>query len=312
MAKGPKASAAPHPWSSDALLGKAQRYAELMLEHAKDDWRFALWSSLALEFLLRAALARISRTLLADRQDWNNLYFALGHVPRVPKFVAKSIGAVEVATRLEIILTAFTPEMKNFCIRHLTTRNEELHTGAAAFEQLGAGWMPSYYAACDVLLESLDQDLAFLVGESEAKLARALVKASKDESAKAVKRTISQFTKAWKATPKPERETLTEQALVWATRHDGHRVVCPACSSAAIITGSPAGEPVRTINGDIITEKQHFLPAYLECVACRMTIGGLSQLAAAGLGDGFTSTTLYEAAELYAQEPEYEPDFNEM
>src|SRR2546422_766475 len=117
MAKATKVSAAPHPWSSDALLTKAQRYAERMVEHAKDDWRFALWSSLALELLLRAALARISPALLAEKNDWNNIYFALGHEPRVQKFVPKSIGATEVATRLEVILTAFTPEMKNFCGR---------------------------------------------------------------------------------------------------------------------------------------------------------------------------------------------------
>ena len=82
MAKATKVSAAPHPWSSDALLTKAQRYAERMVEHAKDDWRFALWSSLALELLLRAALARISPALLAEKNDWNNIYFALGHEPR--------------------------------------------------------------------------------------------------------------------------------------------------------------------------------------------------------------------------------------
>jgi hypothetical protein len=312
MTEAAKAAQIPHPWSSDALLSKAQRYAEMMLEQARDDWRFALWSSLALEFLLRAALARISPTLLADKHDWNNVFFALGNTPRVRGFVAKSIGAAEVATRLEVILTEFTPETKNFCIRHLTTRNEELHTGKAAFEKLDAGWIASYYIACEVLLKSLGSDLSYLVGEPEAKIARALVKAAKDKSAQTVKKTISQFKKNWANMSKPERETLREQALVWASRHDGHRVVCPACGSAAIVTGSSAGEPVRVINGDVITEKQHFLPAHFECVACGMKIGGLSQLAAADLGDGFTSTTRYEAAELYAQEPEYEEDFNEM
>lgn len=43
-----------------------------------------------------------------------------------------------------------------------------------------------------------------------------------------------------------------------------------------------------------------------------MKISGLSQLTAIGLGDGFTATYSYDAAELYAQEPEYVPDFNEM
>jgi hypothetical protein len=43
----PKAQAAQqlHAWSKEALLAKAQRFAEEMLKHPRDDWRFALWGS---------------------------------------------------------------------------------------------------------------------------------------------------------------------------------------------------------------------------------------------------------------------------
>ena len=52
-------------WSSEALLTKAQRYAEKMLACPRAAWEFALWSSLTLEFLLRAGLADYSPAFLA-------------------------------------------------------------------------------------------------------------------------------------------------------------------------------------------------------------------------------------------------------
>jgi len=56
-----------HPWSADALLAKAQRYAEDMLSHSPEDWQFGLVSTFVLEFPARAALANISPTLLRTR-----------------------------------------------------------------------------------------------------------------------------------------------------------------------------------------------------------------------------------------------------
>src|SRR5688572_2067330 len=107
MPKSPKAAPVPHPWSHGALLTKAQRYAEIMTDHSKDDWRFALWSSLTLELLLRAALASVSPVLLAEDRNWHQTYFALGNTPRARKFVPRSISISEVANRLEQILDDF-------------------------------------------------------------------------------------------------------------------------------------------------------------------------------------------------------------
>jgi hypothetical protein len=74
----PAPATTPHPWSKAALLAKAQRSAEVMLGYAHDDWRFGRESTFVLEFVARAALAHVNPALLADPQDWNNLYYALG------------------------------------------------------------------------------------------------------------------------------------------------------------------------------------------------------------------------------------------
>ena len=282
-----------------------------MVGHPKEEWRFALWSSLTLELLLRAALARVSPVLLAEGRDWNHVYFALGNTPRAPRYVPRSVSITDVANRLELILDSFTPELKAFCVKHLETRNEELHTGSAAFDASGTGWQATFFSVCDVLTKSLGTDLSYLFGDAEAGIAQTLIQASRDESAVAVKKVIAQFKKSWNSKRRHERETLVKQALVWATRHEGHRVACPACSSAALLTGSPAGDPIQLIDGSTITEKQYVLPAQLECVACGLRIAGLSRLGAAGFGEGFTSTAVFDISEYYALEPQYEPDFNE-
>ncbi len=135
-----EAAKAAHIWSKDALFAKAQRYAEEMLGHHRDDWRFAFWSSLTLELLARAALANMSPTLLAESKDrsnakdWNNLYFALGHSPKAKKFVPHSIGLAEVFSRLGQILPEFDARLVGFGTLHLQRRNEELHSGSTPFE----------------------------------------------------------------------------------------------------------------------------------------------------------------------------------
>lgn len=308
-----KAKQAPHPWSKDALLLKAQRYAETMSDYAQNDWQFGLWSSLVLELSCRAVVANVSPALLAEKSNWNNLYFALGHTPTVTKFVPKSVTTADVLERLESVCPGFTPEMKAFCLKHTGARNEELHSGAMPFEGVGtASWLPMFYSACQTLLEAVDLNLAYLFGADTAKVAKTMIEALADETGKAAKKIVADHKSAWQKVDTEEKELLVEQATVWASRHEGHRVKCPACSSSAIVVGSAVAPPIRTLSGDIVIEKQDFLPAKFECIACGMKVSGLSQLTAMGLGDAFTATHSYEAAELYAQEPEYEPDFNEM
>ena len=94
----------PGGWSKDALLAKGQLYVEQMQAFAHDDWRFVLWSTLALELLARATLAHISPTLLADPKDWNNTLHALGMAPKAAKFVPRSVDISQVIVRLQEIV----------------------------------------------------------------------------------------------------------------------------------------------------------------------------------------------------------------
>ncbi len=303
-----------HPWSKDALLAKAQRYAEDMLTYPRDDWHFGLLSTFVLEFLGRATLARVNPALLADLKDWNNLYFSLGFTPTATKFIPRSIDVSTVFARLRATLPVFTPELEGFSAQHINRRNEELHTGGTPFDGLSTTWLATYYQTCSVLLVSMDESLQLLFGSDEAMVAETLIEASQDESARVVMQSIAAHKIVWESKDSQDRIKLKNQASTWATRHAGHRVVCPACSNDALVTGAPISAPLRRLENDLIVETQEYLPAKFECVACQLKISGLSQLNACGLGGTFKATFRFDAADYYAPEDEhagYEDDNNE-
>ena len=295
-----------HPWSKDALLAKAQRYAQDMSSHSRDDWQFGLISTFVLEFVARAALSNVSPTLLADAKSWNNLYFSLGHTPTAQKFVPKSIDISEVFSRLQETQPLFTTELQGFAAQHVHRRNEELHAGSTPFDGLGTAWLAQFYETTSVLLGTFGEELSLLFGTKEAQVALQLITASKDQSAKAVAKAISAHKTVWESQSEAEKTKLIRQASLWATRQTGHKVACPSCGNDALVVGGPISGPIRKLDGDLIIEAQEYLPSRFECVACKLKITGLSQLSACGLGQTYKSTSTYDAAEYYAPEDEHQ------
>ena len=309
-------AATPVNWDPNALFAKALRYVQHMAELDSDSWEYALWSSLSLEFLARAALANVTPALLADGdKTWSSLYHALGFTPTEEKFAPKSIPTSEVFKRLLAILPSFAKEHESFGIQHTGRRNTELHSGEAAFEGIkGSSWQPRFYQTCEVLLASMGMALRDFVGEAEANIATKVIAAAEDESAKAVKGDVEAHKRVWLGRAPEERARLVSQASLWASRHAGHRVECPACGSQALIIGEPVTAPIRRLNEDEITETQEYLPNQFECIACKLKIAGLSRLAVVNLSDRYKKTQVYDAAEYYAPDDKYagyEDDNNE-
>ncbi|TPI07950.1 hypothetical protein FJW06_29425 [Mesorhizobium sp. B4-1-3] len=301
----------PEAWQAEALLAKAQRYAEKMLGQDSDDWDYALWSSLLLELLARAALSNVSPALLAetDNRTWNSLYHSLGFQPKEQRYVPRSIAIAEVMRRLGSILPDLNQELEDFGVLHTGRRNAELHSGEAAFEGLpGSSWQPKFFSVCKVLLESMGHTLGDLFGEEQAKAAEKMVAAAADDSAKAVRGDIEAHKKVWQAKEDADREKLAAQATLWATRRAGHAVACPACQSNALVIGEPVSPPNKKLEGETIVSTQEFLPSQFECIACGLKITGLSRLNAAGVGDKYKQTITYSASDYYGVAPEEEDD----
>jgi len=312
-----------NPWSRQSLFAKAKLYSQQMESVTAEEWQYGLWSALSLELLARAALANISPVLLADSsKNWRNIMHALGKQPTTKKFTPTSINANEVFARLSEILPEFTEEIAGFCSKHIAYRNAELHTGEAVFATIGTSeWLPKYFKACQILLQSMDMDLSDFVCDSEK--AKEMIASLDDAAAKAVQQDIKAHAKVWGNKSENERKEALMQAKAWATRHRGHRIECPACKSPALLQGSPIGPVTTDVEDDEVIERQSMLPSSFECIACGLKIIGFSKLSACGLGDAFSEKITYSAAEyfnLYTEDdleearneiPDFEPDFNE-
>ncbi len=306
-------------WDAQALYDKAERYIQQAQALNKDDWDYALWTSLSLELLARAALSNVHPALLAEQEkdkSGANLISALGFPSFESNSAPKSIAVSEVFNRLAALLPDFHKENASFGTQHIGRRNAELHSGEPAFDGLkSATWQPKFYQTCKVLLESMGKTLEEFVGADEAKAAEAVMAAAADESAKAVKGDLAAHQKVWGSKEEKDRETLMAQALLWANRQAGHRVKCPACNSAALVSGEPVTPATQKLEDDIITERQEYLPTHFECVACGLKINGLSRLAVVDLADRYVNTKHYDAAEYYATQQDewygYEEDNNE-
>lgn len=311
-----KPGALPPTWEPQALYDKAARFIQQAQPLDKDGWDYALWTSLSLELLARAALGNVHPALLAETdRTASNLISALGFEP-VEKFSPKSVQISEAFRRLKILLPDFQPEHESFGVLHTGRRNAELHSGDLAFDGVkGSSWQSRFYETCSVLLASMGLSLSDFVGADEAKAAEALIAAAADKSATAVKGEVEAHRKVWEAKGEAERARLVAQADLWSNRHMGHRVMCPACNSPALVFGDPVAAAARTLKDDMIIERQEHLPTHFECVACGLRINNLSRLAVVGLADRFTNTQEYDAAQFYAPDEEdwagYEDDNNE-
>jgi len=304
-------------WDPQTLYDKAERYIQQAQALDKDQWDYALWTSLSLELLARAALANVHPVLLAEPdRPGSNIISALGFEPVEKRFAPKSISISDVFRRLTILLPDFQADHESFGIQHTGQRNAELHSGELAFDGMkGASWQPRFYATCKILLLSMGLTLRGFVGTEEAKAAEELIAAAADESAKAVKGDVDAHKQVWNGRSEDERATLTKQAEVWAKRQTGHRVGCPACGSAALVFGRPVAAATRKLEDDVIIERQEHLPTHFECIACGLKINTLAKLAVVGIADRYTNKQEYDAAEYYAPPVDewagYEEDNNE-
>lgn len=307
----------PDTWNAEALFAKALRYSEKMHESDPNSWEQLLWSSLMLEFLLRAALANVSPILIADTTNkiWSHLYVSLGFDPFEEKYSPKSIATSVVISRLLKIVPEFNKEIESFCSRHIGHRNAELHSGDNPFDGMAeSDWLPDFYRTTLVLLKSVGLKLEDFFEENVASTAGKLIEAAADEKAKEAKGIVKAHKKVWEAKPAEEQEKLQNSAKVWAMKQDGHRVDCPACGSKSLLFGDSVSPPKRKLKDNVIEESLEMLPTHYECVACELKIKGLSRLSAVGLGDRYKKSYTFDPAEFYAPDdeyPGYEEDYNE-
>ena len=276
-----------HPWSRDLLFSKAKMYVDEMNNFDPEDWKYALFSSFVLEFLLRASLAHISPALLAQGNEWHNVLYAVARERTNRKIKPKSIATSEVIRRLEKLLENFTIEISGFCLEHLNRRNMELHTGNSIGEITDKTWISQFYRACEVLLDSFDDKLDNLLPEPD--VARRMIEGLREEAAKAVDAEIKAHRLIWEKRSDDEKEDARKGAEQWATTNDGRKVQCPSCKSDALLHGEAIAVIGRRLKERTIVTKRRMLATAFECTACGLGISGFSRLLACGLGTEYAA-----------------------
>lgn len=149
-------------WGFDALYGKACTYVTRAHDEPVDSSLFGFWMSLALELLCRAALAKIHPVLLADPTNEGNIQYVFGINP---KSNPKSVQAKTVFARCSVFIPGFTDKMSTHCLIMADRRNSELHSGAAAFENVdNSTWLPATLEVIEVLLKHMGVSIEDFLG----------------------------------------------------------------------------------------------------------------------------------------------------
>jgi hypothetical protein len=289
-------------WERDPLWAKARLYFERAFGESRDDPRFGLWCSLALELLARAALASVSPTLLAEPDaEHRFLLHALNRgSEKVPK---KSLGAAKVFSLCHTLFEQFSERDMQVAIALANRRNDELHSGNSAFDEYPSKyWLTAFYRACHSLAKAMGESLESLFGKDEADVAEKILRDTESEVRKHVEDNVSSHRKAFEARPAAEQKAAAEAAegegaKLAYERH--HRVKCPACSSVATVQGEEYGQAHVTNEGDKIIVRQPVSPRSLTCPACGLKLQGYAELDAMQLGGQYTRTSIESPEDYY-------------
>ena len=224
-------------WERDPLWAKARLFFERAFDEPRDEPTFGLWCSLGLEMLARSALASISPTLLA-KDDHNHKYL-LYALNRTSERKPQSITATQLFNLCKTLFPDFTEDDVKAAEALINRRNEELHSGAAAFEEYPSSqWLTGFYRACNLLSTAMGESLTSLFGEEEAKFAEVMLAENRKNVKSRVLSAIADHKKAFEAKQPPEKEAARAEAIklgLELSTQQHHRVTCPACGCTATV-----------------------------------------------------------------------------
>jgi len=302
------------PWDSDALWIKAKLFINYALDDAPErtfDER-ALWASLSLELLAKAALARASPLLIAvPNEDGKNLLAAAGLIADDATF--KSIPA---STLFKRCARAFKPFNATAATRIADGRNGYLHSATAGITTVPeAAWWPRYWALARVLVNACDRDLeAFVGGSHLAIVEAALAQNQLDVEHRTqmlmerAKQRLARFEAGEMRAPELQ-DWGRPQDLSAGFAYSAH-VTCPACGSP---DGSAEGDDVLSSawQGEQVSETDYDVwldlevgAEYFSCPKCRCVLDSFELLEAAGLPTEFEA--IGDAGDF--EEPDYGND----
>lgn len=288
-------------WDRDPLWAKARLFMERAFGQDLESDTFGLWAAMGLEVLARSAIAKVSPLLLADPdKEQRNILHGLGYGSGAGP---KSIPTVQVLMLCRTLLPEFTEDEFKAAFSIVARRNDELHTGTAAFHEYGTQhWLPGFYRCCKVLSEFQGESLNALFGNDEAAAAEQSLQRAEESVLGSVRTKIAAHKRVFEAKDVGDREDLstTSAQKADALSHSGHhRVQCPACGSSATVQGDVYGGERVEHNERSIIVRRSVVPTRFACMACDLKLAGYGELHAAGVADHFTRRQEYSPEEYY-------------
>ena len=289
-------------WEREPLFTKAKLYFEKAYEEDKEEPYFGLWCAMGLELLARSAVSHVSPTLLAepDREHQNLLYaLNLGSA----KSKRQSIGMIQIISLCQTLIPEFTDSNFKIASAIINRRNEEVHTGAAAFEEYPTQqWIAGFYKCCKILSEFQGESLNSLFGGDIRKEAELILAEIEEEVIGKTKSLIAAHKKVFDNKEKEAQEALRKSAQENCDKfayRGYHRVKCPACDCTSTVIGEPYGKETVENKKDEIIVRQSILPTKFSCTACELKLNGYNSLAAAGIANHYTRRNNYSPEEYY-------------
>ncbi|MBW3524685.1 hypothetical protein [Chryseobacterium sp. NKUCC03_KSP] len=288
-------------WEREPLFTKSKLFFEKAFDEDRESPFFGLWCAMGLELLVRSAVANISPCLLADPDPTHqNLLHALNLGTSQNK---KSIIITHVISLSQTLIPDFTKDHATIASAIIARRNEELHTGSAAFEEYKTSqWIAGFYGCCKILSESQNETLKSLFGDEIEKEADLILNETEEKVVGKTQNLIAAHKKVFENKSPEDQQALKEEAVKNGDKlsHAGHhRVNCPACTSVATVVGEPYGKEFINHLDDEIVVRRSILPTKFQCPACELKLNGYSALTAAKLQDHYTRRITYSPEDYY-------------
>lgn len=289
-------------WEREPLFTKSKLFFEKAFEEDKETPFFGLWCAMGLELLIRSTVASVSPTLLAEPDPTHqNLLHALNLGSSKSK--RKSLITIQVLSLCQTLIPNFTEQNFKIASAIINQRNEELHTGGAAFEDYPTSqWIAGLYKCCKILTEFQGETLNSLLGDEVEKEANLILAEIEEEVLGKTKSLIAAHLKVFENKSPQDQQKLKEESeknseMLSHTGH--HRVECPSCKSVATVIGEPFGKENIETKDDCIIVRQSILPTKFKCTACELKINGYNALTTINLSNHYTRRTTYSPEEYF-------------
>ncbi|WP_454482954.1 hypothetical protein [Arthrobacter sp. MAHUQ-56] len=264
--------------------------AKLFLNRAMDDEprksfdEQALWATLALELLAKAALSRFSPVLIAEpNEEGTHILAAVGLTENESFFL--SVRAKTVFVRCSRAFKPFNHDKAN---KLANARNEYLHGGGLGFGVTPPKqWWPDFWALASILVDAQDKTIEDLVGASRT----SVVNEHLDKNKKYVEERVQSLMSRARARYEQRHEgNLPANRLSqWRTAEQleagmkyQESCICPACGETGLLEGEQVDNIrvegpgwVRVGEDDYEFEGRGFgdvLAEYFSCESCQLVL----------------------------------------